>query len=49
MYQLLYSSKMFTFRDSNKSFNLDGDLLKAMTICKFNVRHSNLQKQKIIR
>ena len=44
----LYSN-MFTFRDSNKSFKLDGDLLKTMTNYNFNVGHSNPQDRKIIR
>ena len=41
-------SKMLTFRDTKKSFQLDRDLLKAITICKFNVGHSNPQDQKTI-
>ena len=44
----LYSN-MLTFRDSNKSCILDGDLLKTMTNYKFNAGHSYLQDQKIIR
>ena len=36
----LYSS-MLTFRDCNKSFKLDGDLLEAITNYDFNVDHSN--------
>ena len=44
----LYSN-MLTARDSIKSFELDGDLLKTMTNYKFNVGHSNLQDQKIFR
>ena len=43
----LYSN-MLTFRDSNKSFNRDGDLLKMMTKYKFNVVHSNPQDRKKI-
>ena len=39
---------MLTFRDSNKSFNLDGDLLKTMTNYTFIVGHSNPQDQKLI-
>ena len=39
---------MLTFRYSNKSFNLDGDLLKTMTIYNFIVGHSNPQDQKLI-
>ena len=33
-------SNMITFRDSNKSFRLDGDLLKLITNYKFNADHS---------
>ena len=43
----LYSN-MLTFRDSKKSFKIDGDLLKTMTNYIFNVGHSNLQDQKKI-
>ena len=43
----LYSN-MLTFRDTNKSFELDGDLLKTMTFYEINVGHSNLQDRKII-
>ena len=32
---------MLTFRANNKSFNLDGVLLKTMTKCNFNVDHSD--------
>ena len=39
---------MLTFRDSKKSFKLDGDLLKTITNCNFNVTHSNPQGQKLI-
>ena len=39
---------MITFRESNKSFKLDGDLLETMTIYDFNVSHSNLKDQKLI-
>ena len=39
---------MLTFRDSNKSFNLDGDLLETMTNYDFNVSHSNPKDQKPI-
>ena len=35
------------FRDNNKSFKLHGDLLKRVTICKFNVGHSNPPDKKI--
>ena len=44
----LYSN-MLTFRDSNKSFKLDGDLLETMTNYKFNVDHYNSQDRKRIR
>ena len=43
----LYSN-LLTFRESNKSFKLDGDLLKTMTNYKFNADHSNIQDRKII-
>ena len=41
-------SKMITFRDSKKTFRLEGDLLKLITNYKFNVDHSNQQDRKII-
>ena len=41
-------SNMITFRDSNKSFKLDGDLLESMTNYDFNVDHSNQQDRKLI-
>ena len=41
-------SNMLTFRDTNKTFRLEGDLLKVMTNYKFNVDHSNQQVRKII-
>ena len=41
-------SNMIVFRDSNKSFRLEGDLLKVITNHKFNVDHSNQQDRKII-
>ena len=41
-------SNMLTFRDTNKTFRLEGDLLKVMTNYKFNVDHSNQQDRKII-
>ena len=41
-------SNMITLRDSNKSFRLEGDLLKTITNYKFNVDHSNPQDKKII-
>ena len=40
-------SNMITFRDSNKTFRLEGDLLKVITNYKFNVDHSNQQDKKI--
>ena len=39
---------MLIFRDSNKSFKLDGDLLETMTNYDFNVDHSNQQDRKLI-
>ena len=41
-------SNMITFRDYNKSFRLEGDLLKVITNYKFNVDHSNPQDKKLI-
>ena len=41
-------SNMISFRDSNKSLRLDGDLLKLITIYKFNVDHSSAQDRKLI-
>ena len=41
-------SNMITFRDSNKSFKLDGDLLKTITSYDFNVSHSDPKYQKLI-
>ena len=41
-------SNMTVFRDSNKSFRLEGDLLKVITNHKFNVDHSNAQDKKLI-
>ena len=41
-------SNMIVFRDSNKSFRLEGDLLKVITNYKFNVDHSNTQDKKLI-
>ena len=41
-------SNMITFRDSYKTFKLEGDLLKVITNHKFNVDHSNQQDRKII-
>ena len=39
-------SNMITFRDSNKSFRLEGDLLKLITKYKFNADHSSPQEKK---
>ena len=41
-------SNMITFRDSNKTFRLEGDLLKVITNYKFNVDHSSPQDKKLI-
>ena len=41
-------SNMLTFRDSNKSFKLDGDLLETTTIYIINVSHSDPKDQKPI-
>ena len=41
-------SNMITFRDSNKTFRLEGDLLKVVTNYKFNVDHSNKDDRKKI-
>ena len=41
-------SNMITFRDSNKTFRLEGDLLKVITNSKFNVDHSSPQGKKLI-
>ena len=41
-------SNMITFRDSNKSFRLEGDLLKLITNHKFNAGHSSPQDKKLI-
>ena len=43
----LYSN-ISTFRETNKSFKLDGDLLKTMLNFNFNVDHSNPPDQKLI-
>ena len=43
----LYSN-MLTFRDSNKTFKLDGDLSETLTNFDFNVDLSNPQDQKLI-
>ena len=37
---ILYSN-MLTFRESEKSFKLDGDLLRTLTKYNFDVTHSN--------
>ena len=42
------NSKMFNFRDSNKSFKLDVDLLDTKKIYDFNVTHSNPKNQKLV-
>ena len=41
-------SNMLIFRDSNKSFKLDGDRLETMTNYDFNVGHSNPKDKKLI-
>ena len=41
-------SNILTYRDSNKSFILDGDLLRTMINYKLNVDHSNTQDRKTI-
>ena len=41
-------SKTIIFRDSNKSFKLEGDLLKLITNYKFNADHSSPQDKKLI-
>ena len=41
-------SNMITFRDTDKTFRLKGDLLKVITNHKFNVDHSNPQDKKLI-
>ena len=40
-------SNMVVFRDSNKSFKIEGDLLKLITNYKFNADHSSPQDKKI--
>ena len=42
-------NNMLTFRDTNKIFKLEGDLLEVMSNNKFNVDHSNQQNREIIR
>ena len=39
---------MLTFRDSNKSFKVNGDVLETVTNYVFNVDHSIPQDQKLI-
>ena len=41
-------SKMLLFRDTNKSFKLDGDVLKTITNYNLDVGPSNPQNQKVI-
>ena len=41
-------SNMITFKDTNKSFTLEGDLLKLITNYKFNADHSSTQDKKLI-
>ena len=41
-------SNMITFRDSNKCFRLEGDLLKLITNYNFNAEHSSTQDKKLI-
>ena len=41
-------SNLLIFRDSNKSFELEGDLLETITNYDFNVDHSNQQDRKLI-
>ena len=41
-------SNMITFRESNKSFRLEGDLLKVITNYKLNADHSSPQDKKLI-
>ena len=41
-------SNMITFRDSNKSFRVEGDLLKIITNHKFNADNSSHQDKKLI-
>ena len=39
---------ILTFKDTNRSFRLDGDLLETMTNYDFNVSNSNPQDRKLI-
>ena len=41
-------SNMIVFRDNNKSFRLEGDLLKVITNHKFNVDQSSPQDKKLL-
>ena len=41
-------SNMITFRDSDRSFKLEGDLLKLITNHKFNADHSSPRDEKLI-
>ena len=41
-------NNLLIFRDSNKSFKLDGDLLETITNYGFNVDHSIQQDRKMI-
>ena len=41
-------SNMITSRDSNKTFRLEGNLLKVITNYKFNADHSSPQDKKLI-
>ena len=41
-------SNMISFRDTNKSFRLEGDLLKLITNYKFNADHSSPQDKKLV-
>ena len=42
------TNNIFTFRDSNRSFKIDGDLFETMVIFDFNVSNSNPQDRKLI-
>ena len=41
-------SEMITFRDSNKSFKIDGELLELITNYDFNISHYNPKNQNLI-
>ena len=47
MYSIQQNLKQIVLKKNNKSFQLDGDLLKTMTKYNFNVTHSNPQDQKL--